>query len=187
MRSMRSFRLAVLGVAALVLAASATALVVARRTGTQGTRSVQPFVHQKEDPLRLAAGRSAEAAIGPNEVRNPDSTPDVEAYLQRAYPAGEITLDQTLAAQNAWAALAAGASSPGSWQLIGPSTAKVPAVLNVLGDIADYVTAGRVTAMASGPSCQPGACPVYVGAAGGGIRRTPDGLARSPQWQFVSA
>ena len=179
-------RLAVAGVAALVLSAAAAGLAAARRSGATSARSVQPFVHAKGSPLGIAAGKNAEAAVGPNEVRNPDSTPDIEAYLQRAYPAAEVTMDQTIAAQNAWAALAAGASSPGSWQLIGPSTAKVPAVLNVLGDNADYVTAGRVTAIAIGPSCQHGACPVYVGAAGGGIWRTPDGLAGSPQWQFVS-
>jgi hypothetical protein len=182
-------RLAVTSVAALALAAAAIGLVSAKRSGSAsaaGARSVPPFVHAKGNPLGFAAGKNAEAAIGPNEVRNPDSTPDIEAYLQRAYPAAEITMAQTIAAQHAWAALAAGAGSPGTWQLIGPSTAKVPAVLNVLGDLADYVTAGRVTAMAIGPSCQHGACPVYVGAAGGGIWRTPDGLAGSPQWQFVS-
>ncbi|HXO28365.1 MAG TPA: exo-alpha-sialidase [Thermoanaerobaculia bacterium] len=183
----RSFvRIAVAGVAALALAAAAVGLAAARRSAVASARSVQPFVHAKGSLLEIAAGKNAEAAIGANEVRNPDSTPDIEAYLQRAYPAAEITMDQTIAAQNAWAALAAGAGSPGTWQLIGPSTAKVPAVLNVLGDNADYVTAGRVTAMAIGPSCQHGACPVYVGAAGGGIWRTPDGLAGSPQWQFVS-
>jgi len=183
----RSFlRIAVAGVAALALVAAAVALAAARKSSVASARSVQPFVHAKGSPLGIAAGKNAEAAIGPNEVRNPDSTPDIEAYLQRAYPAAEITMDQTIAAQNAWAALAAGGGSPGTWQLIGPSMAKVPAVLNVLGDNADYVTAGRVTAMAIGPSCQHGACPVYVGAAGGGIWRTPDGLAGSPQWQFVS-
>ena len=177
-----STRLAVIGVATLALAAAALGLVAAKRSGSPNAPSPRAFVHQKAS----AAGSNAEAAIGPNEVRNPDSTPDVEAYLQRAYPASEITLDQTTGAQSAWAALAAAGSSPGAWQLIGPSTAKVPAVLNVLGDNADYVTAGRVTAMAIGPTCQPGACPVYVGAAGGGIWRTPDGLAGNPQWQFVS-
>ena len=182
MRHRTMVRFTVAGVAVLALAAAAVGLAVARRSGVASDRSVRPFVHAKGN----AAGKNVEAAIGPNEVRNPDSTPDVEAYLQRAYPAAEITMEQTIAAQHAWAALAAGASSPGAWQLIGPSTAKVPAVLNVLGDNADYVTAGRVTAMAIGPSCQHGACPVYVGAAGGGIWRTPDGLAGSPQWQFVS-
>jgi len=179
-------RLAVTGVATLALAAAAIGLVAAKSAGSASARSAQPFVHAKGSPVEMAARKNAEAAIGPNEVRNPDSTPDIEAYLQRAYPAAEITMEQTIAAQNAWRALAAGPSSPGAWQLIGPSVARVPAVLNVLGDIADYVTAGRVTAMAIGPSCQHGACPVYVGAAGGGIWRTPDGLAGSPQWQFVS-
>jgi len=179
-------RLAVTGVATLALAEAAIGLVAAKSAGSASARSAQPFVHAKGSPVEMAARKNAEAAIGPNEVRNPDSTPDIEAYLQRAYPAAEITMEQTIAAQNAWRALAAGPSSPGAWQLIGPSVARVPAVLNVLGDIADYVTAGRVTAMAIGPSCQHGACPVYVGAAGGGIWRTPDGLAGSPQWQFVS-
>jgi len=179
-------RLAVTGAAALVLAAAAVGLVAAKRSGSASARSLQPFVHAKASPEGIVAGKNAEAAIGANEVRDPDSTPGIEAYLQRAYPAAEVTMDQTIAAQNAWKALAAGPSSAGAWQLIGPSMAKVPAVLNVLGDIADYVTAGRVTAMAIGPNCQHGACPVYVGAAGGGIWRTPDGLAGSPQWQFVS-
>ncbi|HEV3457402.1 MAG TPA: hypothetical protein VHG32_12645 [Thermoanaerobaculia bacterium] len=185
MRSMRSFRLAVLGMAALVLAASATALVVARRSGTQGTRSLQPFVHQKEDPLRLAAGRSSEAAMGPNEVRHPDATPDVEAYLARAYPLGEVAIEDTLAAQNAWAHLSSAGGSSGTWQLIGPSSGTVPGVLNVLGDNAQYVTSGRVTALAIGP-CDNGHCPLYVGAAGGGIWRTRHGLNGQPEWEFTS-
>ncbi|HXM70489.1 MAG TPA: hypothetical protein VN970_05105, partial [Thermoanaerobaculia bacterium] len=99
-------RLAVTGVAALVLAAAAIGLAAARRSGSASARSPRPFVHTKGSPLRIAAGKSAEAAIGPNEVRDPDSTPDIEAYLQRAYPAAEVTMAQTLAAQNAWKALA---------------------------------------------------------------------------------
>ncbi|HVR09915.1 MAG TPA: hypothetical protein VMW75_17865 [Thermoanaerobaculia bacterium] len=187
MRSKRSFRLAVLGVAALVLAASATALVVARGSEVKAAHSLQPFVHHKERPLGgVAAGRSAEAAVGPNEVRHPDDTPDVEAYLQRAYPLDEVPLSATLAAQNAWAHLQAAGGSSGTWQLIGPSSGTVPGVLNVLGDSAPYVASGRVTALAIGP-CGGGAhCPVYVGAAGGGIWRTMNGLDNGPQWEFVS-
>ncbi len=95
-------------------------------------------------------------------------------------------MEATIAAQREWAALNAGPHSPGSWQLIGPSKATYPGVLNFLGDGAQYVTAGRVTAMAIGPSCAPGACAIYVGAAGGGIWRAKDGLAGSPRWEFVS-
>ena len=58
------------------------------------------------------------------------------------------------------------AHAAGAWQLIGPSKATYPAVLNpFLFDGAQYVASGRVTAMAIGPSCKPGACPLYVAAA----------------------
>jgi len=119
--------------------------------------------------------------------RSPDSTPGVEAYLLRAYPATEIPGDATLAAQSAWAALNASWHSTGSWQLIGPSRATYPAVLTpFLFDGAQYVASGRVTAMAMGPTCAPGACPIYVGAAGGGVWKAPDALAGNLQWQFLS-
>jgi hypothetical protein len=186
MRSKRSLRLAVLGMAALTFAALATTLVVARGSGSQGTRSLQPFVHHKEIPSRVAAGKNAEAAVGANEVRHPDDTPDVEAYLQRAYPGVEVPMQLTLAAQNAWARMEAGGGSPGSWQLIGPSSGTVPGVLNVLGDTAAYVASGRVTAMAIGRCGKGDDCRVYVGAAGGGIWRTHNGLDDQPEWEFVS-
>ena len=119
--------------------------------------------------------------------RSPDSTPGVEAYLLRAYPATEIPGDATLAAQSAWAALNASWHSTGSWQLIGPSRATYPAVLTpFLFDGAQYVASGRVTAMAVGPTCAPGACPIYVAAAGGGVWKAPDALAGNLQWQFLS-
>src|SRR5258708_6962444 len=186
MRRGRAIPLAVAGFAVLALVAAAIVLTAAGRSGASSAHEPRAFVHQKDHPSRLAAGSNAEAAIGANELRSPDSTPDIEAYLQRAYPADEVTMDQTIAAQNGWASLAAGPSSGGAWQLIGPSKATYPAVLNVLGDNTQYVAGGRVTAMAIGPSCVTGACPVYVGAAGGGIWRTADGLSGSPAWQFVS-
>ena len=84
-----------------------------------------------------------------SDSRSPDSTPGVEAYLLRAYPETEIPGDATLAAQSGWAALNAGTHSTGAWQLIGPSKATYPSVLNpFLFDGAQYVASGRVTAMA---------------------------------------
>jgi hypothetical protein len=143
------------------------------------------IVFEKQLPEKPIANNE-ETAIGANENRGPDTTPDVQAYLIRAYPANEISWESTLGAQNGWAALNASAHSAGTWQLIGPSKATIPGVLNALGDGAQFVTAGRVTAMANGPSCGHGYCPVYVGAAGGGIWRTKDGLSGNPQWEFVS-
>src|SRR5450759_4672813 len=185
MKRRRLIRLAVAGAVALVFAAAAVGLVAVRQSRSLKARA-DAIVLKKGSPDKIKAGTNAEAAIGANEVRGADSSPAVEAALRRAYPAAEVSSEATLAAQNAWASLNAGAHSTGTWQLIGPSKATYPAVLNDLGDGAQYVTAGRVTAMAIGPSCNHGDCPIYVGAAGGGIWRAKDGLSGNPNWEFVS-
>ena len=93
-------------------------------------------------------GENVEERIGANEVRNPNLTPDVQAYLLRAYPEKNIPTDASFAAQTGWAALNSESHSGGNWHLIGPSKATFPGVLNALGDGAQVVVAGRVTAMA---------------------------------------
>ena len=119
--------------------------------------------------------------------RSPNSTPNVEAYFLRAYPATDISGEATIAARDGWAAINAGAHSRGTWKLIGPSKATYPAFLDqFLFDGAKYVASGRVTAMAIAPSCRPGACTLFIGAAGGGVWRTRDALTGSPDWNFVS-
>jgi hypothetical protein len=171
----------------LVLLSTAAVMMITRTSASHLSKTqADALVFPKGDVDEMKTGRSAEAAIGANETRLPDYTPDVQAYLTRAYPANDISLDQTIGAQSGWASLNAGAHSAGAWQLVGPSKATQPGVLNVLEDGAQSVVSGRVTAMAKGPSCAPGYCPVYVGAAGGGIWRTRDGLAGHPQWEFVS-
>jgi hypothetical protein len=145
------------------------------------------IVFEKGESEERKPGRNAEATVGAAETRMPDATAEVQSYLLRAYPAAEVPGEATLAALNGWAALNASAHSTGSWQLIGPSKATYPAVLNpFLFDGAQYVASGRVTAMAMGPTCKPGACSLYVAAAGGGIWKAQDALAGSPNWQFVS-
>ena len=120
------------------------------------------------------------------ESRSPDYTPEVEAYLLRAYPEAEVSGEATLAAKNGWAAIDASAHSTGSWQLIGPSKATYPAVLNpFLFDGAQYVASGRVTAMAISPACTKRSCTLYVAAAGGGVWRTDQALTGA-NWQYIS-
>ncbi len=70
------------------------------------------------------------------------------------------------------------------WQLAGPSTATYPAVLNRTD--ASYVASGRVTAMAIAPTCTGGNCRVWMAAAGGGVWRTDNALATTPDWKFIS-
>jgi hypothetical protein len=131
-------------------------------------------------------GDNLEERIGANEQRNPNFTPDVQAYLLRAYPGKDIPTDASFAAQRDWAALNSASHSGGTWRLIGPSKATQPGVLNALGDGAQVVTAGRVTAMAIGPRCSEDHCTIYVAAAGGGVWRTRNALAGNPDWTFLS-
>jgi hypothetical protein len=118
--------------------------------------------------------------------RTPDKTPSAEAFLIRAYPATDIPSDASFAARAGGLALNAGPHSAGSWQLIGPSKATYPSVLNpFLFDGAQYVASGRVTAMAIAPNCSLGKCLLYVAAAGGGVWRTDKALNGS-NWQYIS-
>jgi hypothetical protein len=112
-----------------------------------------------------------------------------EQYALRAYPASEIPFSATVAAQQAFRAVAArGAGHAGTWSLYGPSTSVVPSTLSFYGGgpLARYITSGRITSLAIAPTCTAGDCVVLLGAAGGGIWRTERALAGTPVWRHVS-
>ena len=70
------------------------------------------------------------------------------------------------------------------WTEVGPSTAFFPNILTFSG--ASYVTSGRITALAIDPACNVTNCRIWVGAAGGGVWGTTNGLSSSPTWTFLS-
>src|SRR3984893_18202511 len=176
-------RVAVAGT--LVLAAVALAVTTAKMSAPLGQTERPAYTPKKVDADFFKPGRSAEAAVVA-EVKNPYSSPEIESYLRRAYPADEVSGDSTLAARSGFAALNASAHAPGSWQLIGPSKATYPAVLDpFLFDGAQYVASGRVTAFAINSNCTKQSCVLYVAAAGGGVWRTDKAL-NGANWQFMS-
>jgi hypothetical protein len=190
MNSSRYVRRAAAGLASIAVAAAAITFV-AKRAPDRDTRTASAVINVKKkgDADAFKPGRNAETAVGANERRSPDDTVEVEKAAIRNYPAEDTPFEATLNAQQAFASIAARSNSKnaaGVWQLIGPSRATYPSVLNVIGDGDQYVTAGRVTAMAIGPSCSTASCPLYVAAAGGGIWRTNQALSGSPGWEFVS-
>jgi hypothetical protein len=169
----------------LVLAAVALAVTATKPSVPSRQPNHLAYTPKKVDVDFFEKGRNAHAIIGAEN--NPASSPEVEAYLRRAFPASEISGDSTLAAQQGWASLNAGAHSSGSWQLIGPSKPTYPQVLTpFLFDGAQYIAGGRVTAISIASTCNPGNCPIYIAAAGGGIWKAPDARAGQPQWQFIS-
>ncbi len=140
---------------------NAVALGIAVLLGLAGTAGP---AWADEDPIGFKKGLEDESDRAPNK------TPAAEAYLIRAYPATDIPDSASLAARVNWTALNAGAHSAGSWQLIGPSKATYPSVLNpFLFDGAQYVASGRVTAMAISPTLHPRQ--MHALRRGGGRRR----------------
>ena len=138
--------------------------------------------------LNRKADPDASAKATPGEARGPGSVQaEQEAYEQRAYPASEISFQATVNAQKAWTKLKGnkGKNKAGQWTLAGPSQANYPAVLTFSG--ADYTTSGRVTALAIDPNCSQSKCRVWMGAAGGGVWRTNNGLSgNGASWEFLS-
>jgi len=116
----------------------------------------------------------------------------LENFSLRAYPLDDVP---TEASQNAIASFnrfvaasngnGKGKKTTGQWHLIGPSTAIFPDILTFSG--AQYVTSGRITALAISPDCGSNGCRVWVGAAGGGVWRTDNALnGAGANWTFLS-
>jgi len=152
------------------------------------------YIHDRNEPkLRFAKGDpdapSIEMTVGNGNEKGPASEAEAE-YIERAYPADEISFDLTLNAQAAFNQIKAkgvgkGKNVPSQWTLAGPSTANFPGLLSFSG--ADYTTSGRITALAIAPGCSTNGCRLWVGAAGGGVWRTDNALSGSgANWKYVS-
>ena len=72
---------------ALVIAAVGIAFVAAKTSTPSRAPAAHAFVLKKGDRDAMEPGGNKRAVFdGSNEYRGPDYTPDVEAYLVRAYP-----------------------------------------------------------------------------------------------------
>ncbi len=181
-----SRRLRVTAALALVaLAAAGLALVAG------SVRSGAPAARAGSEHQGLAFARHDRDLFSVNKTgdkEGPGSYADQQAELN-AYPADSITDDEIAAAQAASVAVAShgvgnGKSSTSSWYSLGPTDAIYPAFLNRHGS--DYITSGRITALAVAPDCNTQKCTLWVGAAGGGVWRTDKGLSGNGGWVNVS-
>jgi hypothetical protein len=121
------------------------------------------------------------------------SGPAQEAYDNRAFPRKHVSYAQVRANWQAfdkirlpWRYHTATASrrpaktTTPAWQQLGPVHPTVPALATYTRRAT--TVSGRVTALATGPTCISGNCPLYVAAAGGGIWKTNNALAATPAW-----
>jgi hypothetical protein len=100
-----------------------------------------------------------------------------------------ITAEDISGARGAFSAiqkrgLGQGKNSTSTWFSLGPTSAVYPAFLN--RHHSQYITSGRITALAISPDCTPQKCTLWVGAAGGGIWRTDKALSGNGTWVNVS-
>jgi hypothetical protein len=159
----------------MVVAAAAAALLA---TGSTNTSSKSRHVAlARLDSMHEQANGEGDAADAASQ-----------AYTDRAYPAASVSIDQV---QNAIAANNAVAGNndaklTSKWDFIGPDTLDVDR-LGTQSFIKPTQWSGRITALAVDPKCKAQECTVYVGAAGGGVWRTTNGLAANPSWKQISA
>src|SRR5439155_19907492 len=192
MKTSRSFsrnhllsQLRIATVVTLMSAAAAMAFVAANPSGPflLGKSGNTDQAINKFRQGRDQIGGNRRALPGPETDRGPITAAE-EAYANRAYPASDVPFKLTVDAQEAWANVVAQAPSAGVWTLLGPSGGNFPDILTFSGR--DYITSGRITALAIAPTCTSNNCMLWVGAAGGGVWRTNKALANPPNWPFVS-
>jgi hypothetical protein len=104
-------------------------------------------------------------------------------YANEAYPNQYVDNTQVTTSYNAQQTLFqkfSPAFAASSWQQVGPVTPQSSAQATYTGR--STVVSGRTTALAASSDCSTKVCDVWVGAAGGGVWHTSDGLATTPTW-----
>ena len=186
------------GVLALVLALVAVLAVGTALLATDAIRGDGDEEANAEPEFPAALGRHLEKlreALPGNQgmaEEGPSSAAEDE-FLQRAYPADTISVEQMDAARAAFTAargrpFPTGKGRKGTWVSVGPSEALYPFTplrdSNLYVPNA-YIAGGRTTSIALAASCKPGDCRAYITPAGGGVWRTKNALTGEPHWEFL--
>jgi hypothetical protein len=184
--------------AVVALCALSTVAVVGAVGAGSSHRSARgaELAYRPSLPTRLVKGHIADVLMRGREGNRGSKAgdadagldPAAQAYADQAYPFAGIGIAQTRAASSAAGRVRGhGPKHGGAWQELGPFTNDV-ATLGTQTFNRPTQWSGRVTALAVAPSCADKGprCTLYVAAAGGGIWRTDDALAKAPHWTPVS-
>ncbi|MGZ4308074.1 MAG: hypothetical protein ACXVRG_01835 [Gaiellaceae bacterium] len=188
--SKRKILVAAAALAALVVAAVAGAIATGR---SHATAKGAQMVYRPSLPTQLVKGHVADVLLhGREGGREADAggaeDPAAQAYADQAFPFSGIGIAQTRAAEHAAAKLKGkGPKHGGPWQEVGPFTLDVQSLATQTFNRPTQWS-GRVTALAIDPSCDKKGprCTLYVAAAGGGVWRTDDALAKDQHWTPIS-
>jgi hypothetical protein len=172
---------------ALISAAAAMALVAVKPSNpslaasqefqwTEHGKMSAAFAKHREDLFAAKVGAAGES---------PASWADENYQLNGG---DQITAREITGARTAFNVIqkngvGKGKTSTASWFSLGPKNAIYPAFLNRHGS--QYVTSGRITALAIAPTCTLQQCTLWVAAAGGGVWKTDKALGGG-NWVNVS-
>ena len=200
--------------AGLILIASVVGLVVGLRSDSgPGEQEAVAPAHAQEADLgsekerdagaRPVAGEHEGEPVAESDEGSERVSAAAELAAQNAYPkgyAGYATARAGLKSRAATLALperlttsdfrpqvsdtAVRAQAGTPWNPVGP----VGVIPGAIGYPTAPVVSGRVTALVVDPQCGVSGhgCRMWMGAAGGGVWRTPDAAVADPQWAFVS-
>ena len=179
---------------AVLVLVSATAVVAGYMTS--GTSAQAVGAGEGEFPTALGRHLEQLAKTYPGNQglseEGPASSAE-SAFLERAYPADTISVEQMAGVRSAVAAakgrpFPSGKGRKGTWVSVGPSEALYPfeRFRNAFNYVPNaYVAGGRTTSIALAASCKPGDCRAYITAAGGGVWRTKNALTGEPHWEYL--
>ncbi len=191
--------------AGLILIASVVGLVVGLRSDSgPGEQEAAAPAHAKEADSGSEKERDAGEHEGEPAAESEEGSERVSAAAelaaQNAYPKAYATARAGLKSRAATLALperlttsdfrpqvsdtAVRAQAGTPWSLVGP----VGVIPGAIGYPTAPVASGRVTALVVDPQCGVSGqgCRMWMGAAGGGVWRTPDATVADPQWAPVS-
>ncbi len=179
-RDRRKLVLAVVFLGALV----ALSLTLGRGSST-GSATKAGLAKKNASAIGRIRESQREAQIAEGANIDPDSAAG-EELAARAYPSDEVTFGERQAAIAAGAKVAKRkAKHQNAWESLGPSTLNVDR-LGTQTYQRGTQWSGRETALAVDPKCNAKKCALYIGAAGGGVWRSKDALAKKPKWNFIS-
>src|SRR5262245_15731684 len=171
------------------LISAATAMAFFAGSGRLVSVSNPSSQSSQDRPATIKMAGERDAVRNARTIPGEGPAGGYEAYKSavRTYPANEIPTWLVRNARNTFTRIAAQGDPGGNnhWQAYGLlQTAIEPGVLELSGKT--DTTASRSTVLVIAPTCVPGNCRLWVGAAGGGVWRTDDALAADPSWTYLT-
>jgi hypothetical protein len=187
-------RFTLAGFAFVLLVAGAILAAALMRPGASGAAKgieeaeVPTALAQHLDQLRQATpGAEARGREGPAAAASYE-------FTERAYPDSTISVGEMDGAREAFTSATQrffthhSGGGGADWRPIGPSRALYPfSEFRTSSSYVpnEYVAGGRTTSVAISSECERGDCRAYITPAGGGVWRTDDILAGSPDWEYL--